>query len=501
MNLGISASYNLSQQQKLSFHMIQSLKMLQVNTLQLEQMLRAELELNPLLEIEDEVDQEIETDADDRNNDDDELLDPNRDDDKEYLEELESGEDGIDWEEYLEEGFDLGYSYNEETDSSEERYEPSPVYQETLEERLTEQLAEKKIEERIRLLVQFLIGSLDDDGYLRIPLADIADFTETAVCEVEDAIGVLQKLEPAGVGARDLRECMILQLRAGRMEDSLAMTIVTDHWGDFEKLKVFALAKSLNVEPRQVQEAMDIIKALNPKPGHLFGADKSAVIIPDLIVEKIDGKFVVMLNDRSIPSLCINKGYASMIKRGSKAQQEVKEYVRDKLNSATWFIKAIEQRRTTIYRVMSAIVARQEAFFAKGPVHLVPMKQQEIADMIGMHMSTVSRVTSNKYVQTPHGIFELKSFFSEAFGKKAVAGKKTLGQDSDNDGSESDITADRIKNRIKQLIDDEDPTAPIPDQKIADILVQDNLPVARRTVAKYREQMKILPTRMRQKYE
>ena len=361
------------------------------------------------------------------------------------------------------------------------------------------------MEERINLLVQFLIGSLDEDGYLRMPEEDIAHFTGATTCELEEALNVLRKFEPAGVGARDLRECMMLQLKARKMQDSLAMNILIKCWGLLEKFKIPEISRRLNVEPREVQEAIEIIKTLTPKPGYQFNAEKPPIIIPDLIVERVDGKFVVLLNDRSIPTLSINRGYANMIRRGSKQPKEVKEYVREKFNSATWFIRGIEQRRSTMTKVMYAIIDRQKEFFEKGPPNLTPLRQQDIADMIKMNISTVSRVTSSKYVQTQHGIFELKYFFSEA-----VVGKKedrVADSADDTDGregesvSKADITAGQVKNRIKQLIEGEDPKSPLADQRIADILVKENLPAARRTVAKYREQMKIRPARMRQKYE
>jgi len=474
LNLGLDISLKL--QQKLSFQMIQSLKLLQVNTLQLEQLLKTELELNPVLEAADELEEETQ-EREEREE---------KDEQEEDLKELDGSEESIDWEEYLEEGFDLGYSYNEEVDRNDERYEPTPVYQQTLEEHLMDQLTEKKIAEDVKLLVQFLIGSLDDDGYLRIPEEDIAQFTQTTIYEVEEALHVLWKLDPPGVGARNLRECMILQLRARHMHDSLTMKIVTDAWDLFEKLKIPEISRHFGVEPRKVQEALDVIKTLNPKPGYQYNPDKPSTIIPDLIVEKVDGRFLVMLNDRSVPSLHINKSYANLIKRGSTAKRDVKKYVREKFNSATWFIRSIEQRKTTMLKVMYAIIERQMVFFEKGPPNLSPLKLQDVADMVEMHISTVSRVTSNKYVQTRHGIFELKYFFTEAVGRDAEG---------------ADISSERIKNRIRQLVDTEDDKKPLSDQKISDILSEEDLSVARRTVAKYREQMKILPARLRQKYD
>lgn len=479
MNLGLDMSLKL--QQKLSFQMIQSLKLLQVNTLQLEQLLKTELEMNPVLEASDELEAENE-----------EVQEPEEkeiasDEKKEEEEnELDINEDSIDWEEYLEEGFDLGYSYNEEVDRNEERYEPTPVYQETLEEHLTNQLAEKKLPDKLKLLVQFLIGSLDTDGYLRVPLEDIADFINVDIFEIKEALHILWSMEPPGIGARNLRECILLQLRSRNLHNTLAMKVVTETWELFEKLKIPEISRFFGVEPRVIQEALEVLKTINPKPGYQYNPDRPSTIIPDLIVEKIDGKFVVMLNDRSVPTLHINKSYANMIKRGSNAKRDVKKYIREKFNSATWFIRSIEQRKTTMLKVMYAIIERQNNFFEKGPPNLHPLKLQDVADMVDMHISTVSRVTSNKYVQTRHGIFELKYFFTEAVGRDAEG---------------ADISSERIKNRIRQLIETENPKKPLSDQKISDILSKENLPVARRTVAKYREQMKLLPARLRQKYE
>lgn len=430
MNLGLDLTLRL--QQKMSFNMIQSLKLLQVNTLQLEQMLRAELEQNPLLEIEEglSADEEIDiegnasADGKEKNEqgEDDGTSDGDGADD--YLEELKGGEDdGIDWEEYLEDGFDPAGSYREETDPSEERYEPTAVYRETLEERLTEQLSGKRLRGRIKSLVTFLISNLDDDGYLRIDPAELAESAGTAKNELLDALEILRSLDPPGIGARDLRECLLLQLHARGMGGSLAMEIVSKRWELLEKMRIPEIARVQGVEPREVQEAIAVIRSLDPKPGRRYGSDKSAAIVPDLIVRKIDGKFIVMLNDGSIPSLHINRGYAAMIKRGSKAKREVKDFVRGKFNSATMFIKAIEQRRATMLRVMNAIVERQKVFFENGPPNIVPLRQQEIADDISMHISTVSRVVSNKYVQTPHGIFELRYFFTESV-KTPRGGKK-----------------------------------------------------------------------------
>jgi RNA polymerase sigma-54 factor len=472
---------SLRLQQKLSFQMIQSLKLLQVNTLQLEQLLKTELEMNPVLEAseETEIEQE-EAEKEEEKEVDDKETEP------ETETELEVGEDDVDWEKYLEEGFDIGDRTSEETDPNREYYEPVTVQLVSLEENLQNQLSGKPLTEKQQLLVTFLIGSLDPDGYLRLRPSEIADFLDISIPEVEDALSVIQTLEPPGIGARSLQECLRMQLKAKHRELSLAMRIVIESWELFEKLKLPEISRQLGVDIRDVQAAVDEIKTLNPKPGYQITGERPSTIVPDLIVEKVDGEFVVMLNDRSIPSLHINKSYLQLIKRGGSAKKDVKNYIREKLNSASWLVRSIEQRRTTMLKVMYAIIERQKEFFEKGPPNLFPLKLQDIATMVEMHISTVSRVTSNKYVQTPYGIYELKYFFTESLGQDLQGG---------------DVSAEKIRNRIRELIENENTKKPLSDQKLSDILSREGFTVARRTVAKYREQQKMLPARMRQKYD
>jgi RNA polymerase sigma-54 factor len=477
VNLGLDMSLRL--QQKLSFQMIQSLKLLQVNTLQLEQLLKTELEMNPVLEAseETEIEQEEAEKEEEKEVDDKE---------PEAEKELEVGEDDVDWEKYLEEGFDIGDRTSEETDPNREYYEPVTVQLVSLEENLQNQLSGKPLTEKQQLLVTFLIGSLDPDGYLRLKQSEIADFLGISIPEIEDALSVIQTLEPPGIGARSLQECLRMQLKAKHRELSPAMRIVTESWELFEKLKLPEISRQLGIDIREVQAAVDEIKTLNPKPGYQITGERPSTIVPDLIVEKVDGEFVVMLNDRSIPSLHINKSYLQLIKRGGSAKKDVKNYIREKLNSASWLVRSIEQRRTTMLKVMYAIIERQKEFFEKGPPNLFPLKLQDIATMVEMHISTVSRVTSNKYVQTPYGIYELKYFFTESLGQDLQGG---------------DVSAEKIRNRIRELIENENTKKPLSDQKLSDILSREGFTVARRTVAKYREQQKMLPARMRQKYD
>jgi RNA polymerase sigma-54 factor len=474
---------SLKLQQKLSFQMIQSLKLLQINTLQLEQLINTELEMNPVLETAEETEADEEREENEEANEEEGSDEGDGEDDTD--EELEVNEDEVDWEEYLEDGFDIGGKMTEETESKSDTYEPTAVYQASLTEYLTNQLAEKKLSKKMRMLVQFIIGNLDADGYCRIPLEDIASSTNTSVFDVEEALNIVWNMDPPGVGARNLRECLMLQLKARGLHDSMAMKVISEAWELFEKLKILDIAKKFGVDSHEVQGTIDVLRTLNPKPGYQISSDKPSVIIPDLIVEKVDGEFVAYLNDRSIPMLRINRRYADLIKRGSSAKKEVKKYVREKLNNATWLIRSIEQRKSTMLKVMYAIIDKQRDFFEKGPPNLHPLKLQDVADMVEMHISTISRVTNNKYVQTSYGIFELKYFFTEAVGS----------------GGGGDISSERIRNRIRQLVEEENQQKPLSDQKIADLLSKEGLSVARRTVAKYREQMKILPARMRQKYD
>jgi RNA polymerase sigma-54 factor len=291
-------------------------------------------------------------------------------------------------------------------------------------------------------------------------------------------------MDPPGIGARDLRECLLIQMRRSSRTSPLARRIVEEGFDLLERLKIAALAKKLDETPEAVQAAVREIGALEPHPGRLLASSAAAAVLPDLIVEEVDGELVLMLNDRTVPSLRISRAYANLLRKGSRATTEEKKYVRGKLNAATWLIRAIEQRKSTMLKVMHAILESQPEFFRSGPAHLRPLILQQVADKIGMHISTVSRVTNGKYVQTPHGIFELKFFFSAGV--------------TQSDGSE--VSSVAARDEIKRLIASEDASSPLSDQKIVEILKSRGLDVARRTVAKYRDQLEILPARLRKKF-
>ncbi len=477
MNQGINLSVHQGLSQTLSPQMIQSLKLLQLTSLQLEQTIKQELEINPILEEGQELEATEETEISETEQD----LDNNDDDG-----DLKVEEDEIDWDEYLNDGFETEFSGNEDLakQPKEETFQTVVVSEKTLEDHLLAQLNEIHISETLYPIVKHLIGCLDPNGYLSQPLGEIADDLNVHIVQVEEAVNILQNFDPVGIGARNLQDCLIIQLKHLKLYDTLEMRIVADHFDLLQKIKLVDIANVTGANISDVQKAVKVIGTLNPKPGESLDNKKSQIIIPDLIVEKISGKFVAYLNDSNLPSLRINRGYASLLKKGNTSTKEIKKFVRGKMNSANWLIKAIEQRKATMIKVMNAIISYQYDFFEKGAAFIKPLVMQTVADKIGMHISTISRVANGKYVQTPHGIFELKFFFTSGVEQK--------------DGSE--VSAVSATNAIKELVENEDTKKPLSDQKMVELLKDKGINIARRTVAKYRDKLNILPARMRKTY-
>jgi len=472
-------SLHLSQTQKLIMtpRLQQALKLLQVPTLELQQILKQEVLQNPLLEEVDEVteqeDIEREASADEKNNE--EPEDP-------------AEEDPIDWSDYLQDG-SLDRTYVPQSETSVEFLEKVPVTRTTLAESLLEQLHFLNLPERSMRIAEFLVGSLDDRGWLVTTLPDIVDSLGVVQEEVEKVLAVVQALEPAGVGARDLRECLLIQLDARGDRDTLPWRMIHDHFDHLVNRRFPEISRLLKVSVLEVQQAADEIATLHPRPGTLVSAEDPKYVVPDLLVERVDDEYVVMLNDRNVPRLRISSAYEGVIaanKRKPDAtpeEKQTREYIQGKLASARWLIQTIEQRRRTMIKVMNCIVREQREFFDKGIAFLRPLTLAQVARQIDMHESTVSRVCSGKYVQTPRGVFELKFFFSSGLAT--------------DDGD--DVSARTAKDIIKGLIDEEDKRDPLSDQRIAELLHEKGLQIARRTVAKYREQLQILPARLRRR--
>jgi RNA polymerase sigma-54 factor len=472
MEMKQSLSQRLTTQLIMTPRLQQALKLLQVPTLELQQILKQELMQNPLLE---EVDDSVEdTDSQEAEA---ETGEPTEEPESE-----KDGEEDIDWSEFMQEGLDRTYVPAQEQQT--EFYEKVPVTRTSLAEHLTRQLRLMELPAEVISLGEFLIGSLDDRGYLATPVADVAESTGRPTAEIEQALKIVQGLEPAGVGARDLRECLLLQLAARRQTDTLAWRIVDEHFDRLVNNKKAEIARSLRVAPEEVQEATDALSQLSPKPGLEITTDEERYVVPDLIVERVGEDYVVLLNDRNVPRLRITQAYEKVLREAKKPGRDTtRDYIQSKLNSARWLIQTIEQRRRTMIKVMNCIIQEQREFFDKGIQFLRPLTLQQVARQIDMHESTVSRVTTNKYVQTPRGVFELKFFFSSGI--------------TTQDGE--DVSSKTAREAIRQFIEEEEKKDPLSDQKIAEMLQARGMNIARRTVAKYREQLNILPARFRRR--
>jgi len=484
MEMKIGLHLRQRQQLVMTPKLQQALKLLQMPAIELQQMLKQEIMENPMLE---EIDEYLETQEDEESQDAQVKKEETPTAEKEQ-DDKEPGEDGnneeeIDWAEYFQSGFEIGYGLGEET--QEEFFERVPVAKRSFTDQLISQLRIATDDEKSIQIGDYLIGSLDESGYLTCELEEVAREFDISVEEVDRLLKIIQTFDPPGVGAKSLQECLLIQLGGRGLEDSLAATIIRNHFNDFKQKKYLEISKKLKIPIQEVQSQCKVISTLDPKPGLEIMAGDPQYVIPDLVVEKVGEKYVIYLNDKNIPRLRISQAYQEELMKGKhEGNKETKEFIQSRIKSARWLIQTIEQRRRTMVKVMECIVRKQQKFFEKGTAHLRPLTLQQVASEINMHESTVSRVTTNKYVQTPRGVFELKFFFSSSLG--------TL------DGNE--ISAKSAKDKIRRIIEDENALNPLSDQKIADMLRADGLNIARRTVAKYREQLNILPARMRKQY-
>jgi RNA polymerase sigma-54 factor len=489
MDMKIGLNVGLQQRLVMTPKLQQALKLLQMPTLELQQVLKQEILQNPLLEEVDEsemeLDEEEPVETDERTAERSETEGPEAPAPK--AEEEEDGEEAkketTEYDDYFETSFGSGDGFiNEE--SREDFVERVPVAKQSFSEYLMSQLRLVTEDEQTRRIGEYLIGSLDDSGYLTCALKEVADTFGVDEPEVERVLKIIQTFDPIGVGARNLKECLLIQLEAKGLSDTLAARIVRDHFEEFKQKKYLDLSKAFKAPLKEIQDQAHVIGSLNPKPGLDILADEPKYVIPDLIVDIVGDRYIVTLNDRNIPRLRISASYRDELQQNVELNDEAKEFIQGRLKNAKWLIQTIEQRRRTMIKVMEAIVEEQREFFEKGAASLRPLTLQQVASKIGMHESTVSRVTTNKYVQTPRGVYELKYFFSSSL--------------STEDGEE--VSAKSAKMRIKAIIAKEDTRRPLSDQKIADILKKDGLIIARRTVAKYREQLNILPARHRKQY-
>ncbi|NOX88476.1 MAG: RNA polymerase factor sigma-54 [Calditrichaeota bacterium] len=489
--ISLSQNMKLSLEQRLTPQQILLSTLLQLPLLSLEQRIKSELEINPVLEEGEEEDEEQdeELEAPEEPNDEEaekitkelELLDQNHKDDEYDHKELEEAQADSDLENFIND--EDAYEIRIPKDKNEEEFERPEIHKPTLPEHLLEQLHMIDLNNKELSIGEYLIWNIRDDGYLdpNLNLETVAKMFETDLKTVEKILRKIQFLDPTGVGSRSLQECLLVQLEEKGEQDTIAYKIIKDHFDDFKNKRYQKIMDALEIGKDELQKSIDVILKLNPKPGEGDFDTRSNYVIPDFVVEKIDDKLVVSLNDWNIPPLRISNIYKKMLMNRKKYDKETRKYIRKKVESARWFITSIYQRKLTMLKVMEAIVEKQREFFEKGPEYIKPLTMREIAEIIDMDISTVSRVANGKYVQTDYGVFELKYFFNEKI--------------ENEDGEE--ISTRKIKNRIKEIVANEDPHKPLSDDKIAQMLKEEGFPIARRTVAKYREQLQIPVARLR----
>ncbi len=464
---------NLSQTQKLIMtpELRQAIQILQFNNVELMEFIYKQLEVNPFLESVDNKSQET---------------GPSNERENEDSYEDRSKNDEIDWREVTEKYDDLSYkAYEKNLDTDEKQsFESYTSKKMSLKDHLMVQLGVSVKTNKEKRIGEFIIESLDNKGYLGCSLQDISLLLNEDVVEVERVLRMIHTFDPAGVGARSLSECLMIQLKEKGIQDKNAYTIAESYLEDIATNKVQKIAKELKISVTRVQSICDIIKMLEPKPsrGFIVDSDNIRYIVPDVTIEKINDEYIIIVNDNNLPTITISNYYKNMINNFD--DKEANKFLSDKLNSSMWLIKSIEQRRMTLYKVTESILKFQRKFFDEGKTALKPLVLKDVADDIGVHESTVSRATNGKYVQTPRGLFELKYFFASSI--------------SESDGG--GISSTSVKTQIQKLINEEVPQKPLSDQKIAEILSDEGINISRRTVAKYRDEMRIPASSMRRRY-
>jgi RNA polymerase sigma-54 factor len=348
----------------------------------------------------------------------------------------------------------------------------------SLADHLEEQLRFASEDAAVRRIGSEIIGNLDEDGYLRADLSELAERCQATAEDVEKVLVMIQAFDPTGVAARSIQECLLIQLKNDPNPDPVSVEIVEQHFEDLSRRRYPDIARALKLSLDRVMESVEEIMGLEPKPGRRFGGTDTRYIVPDVIVQKMSGEYVVLLNEDGIPRLRINALYRSLLRNSG---DEARQYVEQKLRSAMWLIKSVDQRQRTLRKVTQSIAKFQRDFLDKGVAHLKPLSLRDVGEDIGMHESTISRVTTNKYVETPQGLFELKFFFHSGIAS----------------GDGEMVSSISVKKMIQDLLANEDPSKPLSDQEVAQILKGRGLQIARRTVAKYREELGILPSHQR----
>lgn len=475
MALQLKQSLSLSQQLIMTPQLQQAIKLLQLSRLELLETISQELETNPLLDEQgndegDESDLYEEAKVDIVQNTPEVKIE----------EDLSRQDQDIDWETYLSE-YNTGWAETPIDNKDIPVFENINASKTNLHSHLLWQLGLSNLTSSQQEIGYEIIGNIDDDGYLKATIEELSQMTGYDHDEIINTLSIIQNFDPTGVGARDTRECLLIQARFQNLADTVVDKIILHHLENLENKRYDKIAKSLSVPLEDILSAVSIISNFEPKPGRLYNDDETIYVSPDIYVFKVGDDYEIVLNEDGMPKLKINNYYKEILSNKNSLEKNTKEYIHEKLKSAAWLIKSIHQRQRTIYKVTESIVQFQRKFFEKGVTHLKPLVLRDVAEHIQMHESTISRVTTNKYVHTPQGVFELKYFFNSAINS----------MEGDSIASES------VKEYIKNIVRNEDKSSPYSDQEIAEMLKDSNIDVARRTVAKYRETMGILPSRKR----
>ena len=477
MELGLQQNLSLTQQLVMTPQLQQAIKLLQLSRLELAETIQQEMEQNPALEEElneDRSDKDITAQES-------ETLAPEKESPVKEVTIEEKVPSDMDWDNYIDEYNSTGRVYTESENTEAPNFEAFTPERKTLEDHLKWQLMLSELDDAQERLGHVIIGNLNRDGYLCSSVEEIAIGSEVEIETVEKVLKVLQSFDPPGICARNLCETLLIQIKMLGIENHIITEIITHHLKNLENRNSKKIAKALRISVDDVRAAVKIIQYLEPKPGRKFTTDEPTYIIPDIYVYKEEDGFKIVMNDDGLPKLRISRFYRSAIADGRKISKETKTYLNEKMQSASWLIKSIHQRQKTIYLVMESIIKFQREFFEKGIAYLRPLILKDIAEDIEMHESTISRVTTNKYAYTPQGLFELKYFFNSSIGRT---------------GGLSMASAS-VKDKIRLLIENEDLNAPLSDDRIAAILQRSNIEIARRTVAKYRKVLNILPSNKR----
>jgi len=476
MALELRQQLKLTQQLIMTPQLQLSIKLLQLSRLELVEAIRQELEENPALEeVQDFAVEESPAEQSEAAPDDTPAI-------KEVKIEEKINE-AIDWDNYIDEYNSTGKVFETEKKNA-LNFESFVARKESLNDHLLWQLLMTFPTEEEEKIGSLIIGNLNNDGYLDIPVEELINTSGSSSDKVNQILSLIKTFDPTGVGSSDLKECLLMQAKHFKLNNTIVADIIKNHINHLENKNYKAIASALKINIQEVILAVNIIKELEPKPGRTFSVEEPQYINPDIFVYKFEDGFLILLNDDGVPRLHVNSFYKQFAGRGGKLPDKAKVYLREKIRSASWLIKSIYQRQKTIYRVMESILKFQREFFEKGIAYLKPMVLRDVAEDIDMHESTVSRVTTNKYAYTPQGLFELKYFFNSSINR--------INGDS--------IASASVQEKIRQIILNEDASKPHSDDKIAQLLKESNINIARRTVTKYREMMKLLSSSKRKQF-